>query len=268
MNMSSHPRGKWFTMDPEFPIRLLRQPFNDAVLDCLVWLFEDYSKRNVTIVDDRPIAISGLENRITEVLLCESRFCTLERFLHRTLLWMPVCKGERISYSNPIPSWSWLSFSGGVEFENAENFAFERNTNLSFHQQQKEVVNADLAVFVGCTLQLEDGRCMLRDDAGHERGVLQFDVQHPEKLESLHCIVVAKVTEGDVWDQLARKGMQPIPKVPKGIISGLREIKVGAEPWLVLAVVPNGKNDEYRRVGVGSVCGDYVVKVQDLVRLV
>lgn len=268
INCASFPRGKWFTMDPEFPIRLLQQPFNDAVLDCLNWMFEDYSKRSVTIVEDRPIAVSGLETRITEVLLCESRFCTLERFLHRNLLWMPVGKGSRIRYSSAIPSWSWLSYSGSIEFENAENFAFELNTNITFHRERKEALNTDLAVFVGCTLELEDGRCILRDDARIAKGVLRFDIEDAEKLESLHCIVVARVTGGDIWDQMARKAMQPIPKVPNGAVSGLRKLEAEDEPWLVLAVVPTGRSNEHRRVGIGSVCSDCVLKVQDHVQLV
>ncbi|KAF3010878.1 hypothetical protein E8E13_009547 [Curvularia kusanoi] len=267
--LKSHARGKWYTMDSEFPIRLLQQPFNAAVVECLAWLFEDYSRRDITKIEDRPIAISGLETRMSEVLLCNSRFCNPERFLHRMLLWIPTGKGERISHNSAIPSWCWLSFPGGVKFETSENFAFELNANVSFNPQCKDALDADLAAFVDCTFQLEGERCILRDENAAEKGSLKFDVEEHEDFDSLHCIVIARVTEGDVLDRVARLAMQPVPKFPCGAISGLLRMEEGVDSWLVLVVVPTtGNANEYRRVGIGSVSGDCVARVQDHVQIV
>ncbi|KAF3050417.1 hypothetical protein E8E11_006316 [Didymella keratinophila] len=44
LRLKSPPRGKYFTMNPEFPTRVLSAINYTSIVHCLVTLYEDYSK--------------------------------------------------------------------------------------------------------------------------------------------------------------------------------------------------------------------------------
>jgi hypothetical protein len=109
---------QYFLLDPIFPKHLLESGYERTV-DFINSLFEDYSKRDLTLPTDRAIAISGLQTRITRTLKCQESYGTLEKFLYRNLLWQRCSekKMERIKYGNPkVPSWSWTAYLGGIKF--------------------------------------------------------------------------------------------------------------------------------------------------------
>ena len=62
-------RRKFFMLDPNFPNRLLKSGFQ-RTMEFIHFLFEDYSKRDLTEKIDRFIAILGLEARIVGTLKC------------------------------------------------------------------------------------------------------------------------------------------------------------------------------------------------------
>src|SRR5690349_11850372 len=57
----------------KFPKRLL-QSGRLRTLNCISFLFQDYSKRNLTVASDRCVAISGLVDRIAGALECRGRY--------------------------------------------------------------------------------------------------------------------------------------------------------------------------------------------------
>jgi len=72
-------------------------------MEFIHFLFEDYSKRDLTEKTDRAVAAYGLEARIARTLTCQSRYGIFERYLHRNLLWQASDnKMERIKYPTGI----------------------------------------------------------------------------------------------------------------------------------------------------------------------
>lgn len=212
----------------------------NAMWKCITFLCEDYSRRHITFAKDRPIAISGLEDRIAQAIFCESRFTTFNRFLHRGLLWHRLSvREEETENIASVPSWSWLSSSGEVKFR-ADGFGkIKLNKSLSFDTKRREALEADLGAFFDCTISLDSDNgndaLRLRDTAGSHKGWLSPDFKVTGHVDNLHCIVIAKKPDGR---------------------------------FLVIAVVPNGGGEEYRRFGIGEVDGDCVVKVQEKVYIV
>ena len=221
-------------------------------MSCFVSLLEDYSRCNITKVSDRPIAISGLENRMSKALFCESRFCTFERFFHRSLLWEATTGSAKIDYKDPVPSWSWLLYSGGIGIYEGEyrGIFYELNCNISFNPNHTNVIGADLGVLCGCELELEDERCILQSATEGPMGLVRFDVKGPKNLDNLHCVVVAATK------------FPGIPEIRSVLGDGNLEF------YVILAVVPTGYHDEFKRVGIGSAPSHWLIKVQDKIRLV
>ncbi|KAJ8111996.1 hypothetical protein OPT61_g5530 [Boeremia exigua] len=258
--LKSIPRNRYFMLDPEFPARLLGAFERDAMMNCIFYLIEEYSKRAITFPQDRLIAISGLEDRIAEALRCEHRFGVFDRYLHRNLLWMHTDNTKPSQHHASVPSWSWLSGSGAVIFdEEDESGTFELNTNIRFHPTRNQALLADLGVFVACTLQPRDERyeqeyqmMYIRDTAGSIKSWLSPDYifwdadgaikgwwepdwKDSESFDNLHCVVVGQSSNRSN----------------------------GKRYSLILAVVPTGKRDEYRRVGTGSVYEECIIRVQE-----
>jgi hypothetical protein len=75
-------------------------------IDFIRFLFEDYSKRELTYKTDRPIAIMGLQNHIARAIGCKASYGIVQRYLHRNLLWQASdVKLEKIKYESYVPSW-------------------------------------------------------------------------------------------------------------------------------------------------------------------
>ncbi|KAG9228280.1 hypothetical protein BJ875DRAFT_490028 [Amylocarpus encephaloides] len=87
-------------------------------------LYERYSKLALSFNTDRPVAIRGLEKRLTRALGSQGRFGVLDIYLRRGLLWQrDEATLERIDFSGnteqePIPSWSWMAYAGGIRYMN------------------------------------------------------------------------------------------------------------------------------------------------------
>jgi hypothetical protein len=67
--------------------------------------------------EDRPVAIRGLERRLTQTFGGNGRYGVFSKYLHRCLLWersgSPLQPME-FSSKDPIPSWSWMAVKGGI----------------------------------------------------------------------------------------------------------------------------------------------------------
>ncbi|KAI8941757.1 hypothetical protein NX059_002962 [Plenodomus lindquistii] len=275
---------KYFTMDPEYPARLLCQSSNSPTLAFeygVIFLIEEYSKRQLTFAHDRPIAIAGLEQRLTDAFHCESRFGVLESSLHHTLLWYPSGhKPADLSWSDTVPSWSWMACPGAVTIQkwfhlfsvgNAEYESFWQywkqscregyqglagmnvNTNVSFRKGSKTELSADLAVLVDCTIHWRDRndyaglapefRHALRGTTGKIIGYIVFDAERIPNLDNIYCVILAKISA------------QFIP--------GFQ-----GDHCLVMIVSPTGKDGAFRRIGCGSAPRDNLVRLENNVRII
>ncbi|KAF4494301.1 HET-domain containing protein [Fusarium agapanthi] len=125
-----------FLGDPNFP-RLMMQADKGAKILGYQDLYKLYSGLALTRPSDRPWAINGLQERIVSALKIQGQFGVFfedrpggrrRGLLRRSLLWRrseSVASLDRISFvSGPsalmVPSWSWMAYSGRIDYISAE----------------------------------------------------------------------------------------------------------------------------------------------------
>ena len=211
-------------------------------MEFIHFLFENYSKRELTKDTDRCVAASGLEARIARALKCNSRHGIFQQHLHRNLLWQ-ASNGdmERIAYDNNqyVPSWSWMAYSGGIRFIEIKFSKVSWVDELAFeNERDSAALIADVGKFWKCTLKPENGRYTISDLSGKKRGWVQYDVVSGRKGHKEQCVVVGRTENAN------------------------------EDYYYILIVVPTGEDGEYKRVGVGMVRTGCVQKLRAHVRIV
>jgi hypothetical protein len=93
--------------------------------------YEDYCRLEFSVMTDKPIAISGLEQRLTRAIGGASGAGMFQKFWGRSLLWKrdpdttalkPISKATSatsgISHSKGRmpPTWSWMAYKGGMKY--------------------------------------------------------------------------------------------------------------------------------------------------------
>lgn len=183
---------------------------------------------------DRRVAISGLEARIACALGCKSRYGIFEKYLHRNLLWQPSdIEMEEIVYKTQhVPSWSWMAYSGGIQFMEIPFGEVSWIAKLRFDEQCAcdHAIIAGLASFQNCTMKLHGEHYMISDQGGTKRGWIQYDFKNGEKRCKGQCIVLGKTN-----------------------INGVKE-------YYIIVVKPTRVDGEYRRAGVGIIYSGCVLR--------
>jgi hypothetical protein len=245
--MLSSIRKKYFMLDPSFPQRLLKAG-DERTIEFIQFLSTEYSRRGLTEKTDRCTAISGLENRIAQAKKCETRFGIFQSFLPRCLLWQRTGERntDRIGYeTQSVPSWSWMAYSGSIQFmditfgdvEWVRRLRFNRRYKYKpFNKKWKPALVTNISSFRHCSLKQSETGCAVLDSGGSERGEIQYDVETHERLDSERCVVLGR----DVLESVA-----------------------GKRNYYILVVRPTSMENEYTRVGAGWIQGDYVAR-QDL----
>ncbi|KAH7046576.1 heterokaryon incompatibility protein-domain-containing protein [Macrophomina phaseolina] len=238
--LESSSEKTYFTLDPNFPSRLLKSG-RQRTIDFIQYLSENYSKMELTFETDRCVAISGLENLIASALSCQSRYGIFQRYIHRGLLWQASDnKMERIAYNNRhVPSWSWMAYSGAIQFINIPFGSVDWINYLRFDEERDYAIIADVAAFTNCTMELHGKQYTVSDSSGTERGWIRYDVEDGEELCQERCVVVGMVRNGRFKDCC-----------------------------YIMIVRPTGVDGEYRRVGVGLIHSGRVVRWKINVRVV
>jgi hypothetical protein len=235
-------RKKFFMLDPLFPQRLLKAG-NRRTVEFIQFLLTEYSRRGLTKKTDRYTAISGLESRIAQAKKCQTRLGIFESFLHRLLLWQrsEERNTNRIGYETQIvPSWSWMAYSGSIQFMDIDFNEVEWVHSLRFNQENEHralnkkgqpALVTYISSFLGCSFEQRDPGYAVLDLDGVERGWIQYDMGMHERLDAERCVVVGR----DVWisDTVKRK-------------------------YYILVVTPTSMENEYRRVGTGWVLSGHV----------
>ncbi|OCK74646.1 HET-domain-containing protein [Lepidopterella palustris CBS 459.81] len=239
--LKSHYRKKHFLLDPTFPDRLIKSG-NESTIEFIHFLFEDYSKRGLTMKTDRCVAMSGLEARIAAALGCQSRYGIFPRYLHRNLLWQSSDnKMERIEYKTQnVPSWSWMAYSGGIQFVDIHFGMVDWIGNLRFDEECESALITDVGKFRNCTMKPDGENYAILNFFRLRRGWIQYDVEAGKNLREERCVVIGKTSIlGD-----------------------------DAKDYYILVVRPTSVDGEYTRVGVGMIQRDYVVRERLNVRVV
>ncbi|KAF2257530.1 HET-domain-containing protein [Lojkania enalia] len=242
-NLTRLARKEYFTLDPDFPQRLFWSG-DQRTMEFIHYLYQDYSERGLTVNTDRCVAISGLETRIARVVGCRSRYGIFERYLHRDLFWQATDeKLERIAYKKEqyVPSWSWMAYNGSIRFFDEDIFfgRVDWIINLRFAEECKKTLIADVGRFRD-GLRLNRKHVVLDSDI--ERGWVRYDIKDKSEesrdLRKERCVVAGRVDDG-------------------------------VNKYYILVVRPTSVvGGEYKRVGVGLIQSDCVVRERLAVRVV
>jgi hypothetical protein len=242
--MLSRSGRKYFTLDPNFPERLLKAG-NERTIDFVQSLSTEYSKRGLTEKTDRCAAISGLESCIAQAKKYETRFGIFQSFLHRSLLWQrsEERNTDRIDYKAQIvPSWSWMAYSGSVQFmdiafggvEWVRSLRFNtRYKYRRFNKKWKPALVTDIGSFQRCNPARRGTGYAILDLDGVKRGQIQYDTETHEHLDAEGCVVIGR-------DFCA--------------------FNAGKMKYYILVVRSTGMENEYTRVGAGWILSDYVAR--------
>jgi hypothetical protein len=224
-------RKEYFTLDPNFPDRLLSSG-DRITIEFIQVLSEDYSRRGLAVETDRCVAISGLVARIAHAIGCQSRYGIFEEYLHRNLLWLRSDeKVKRIGYTTQIvPSWSWMAYNGSIKFIEIPFNCVDWNVELRFNKKGKDALVTNVGVFRNCSLEQRDTSYAILDSSKAEKGWIQYDIEASEDLQAEQCVVVGRASQ---WS---------------------------GNKYYILVVRPTSVDGEYTRVGVGWIQSDYVVR--------
>ncbi|KAF3031213.1 hypothetical protein E8E12_001177 [Didymella heteroderae] len=247
----------YFATDPEFPTRLHIVDSYQRRVAALYDLITEYQCRIITFQRDRANAFAGLENRIADVLFTKSRFGVFERHLHRMVTWMVDPEvPHHFDIDDSIPSWSWLSNPGAVDWFTNPFLRMFNNPKVRFHETRDEALVMDLANFQECTFEIgtqvdNDGVPGDIHDVvwvyqeGLYRGSLLLDTNQAMQKEfrTFRCVVIGKLEIDHV-------------------------VRTPPQEYIVLVVLPTAVDGEYRRIGMGRVHQNLVVKERDEVLLV
>lgn len=238
--MQSPMRKEYFSMDPQFPNRLLKAG-NKRILEFIQHLCQDFSQRHLTNTTDRSVAFSGLESRIINAINTKSIYGIPEKFLNQTLLWQRPEHGKlnRIEYDNKsVPSWSWMTCSGPIEYAISFKTQMDCRTDLSFKGNQKNTLSAaEVAEFKDCEMEGEETTKILKRGRGKIVGWMRYDrIDDIPEFHLQKCIVVGR----------------------NGNVKGT---------YYVLVVSPTSKH-EYTRIGIGEIESSYLLRIEGKVSVI
>lgn len=228
------PFNEEIIQDSHFP-RVTQKLGPLTIISNIQSLIEKYTKRELTIEQDRRIAFSGLESRLERTFLTVSRFGILGTFLPFLLLWSRLDGDQtpRIEYieDQKVPSWSWMTYSGAVKFELEASDSFERARTLDFGYNKHQITGC-LGAFQRCRLP-GGASGKIHDMQGNEIGSLICDRDSDSNVSSEKCVVVGRDNRRD-----------------------------GPRRYHFLLVHNKGAENEYERAAVGWIHEGFVLKLK------
>lgn len=120
-----------FLGDPQFPSKAMRTTSRALKISYFQDLYQQYSRLEFSRIEDRPIAIAGLEKRLQRAFGTHGGYGIFDDgadgshggLFHRSLLWQ---RGEDEASLTPIvfplkrkitvPTWSWMAYKGGIDY--------------------------------------------------------------------------------------------------------------------------------------------------------
>ena len=129
--------------------------------------------------------------------------------------------------------------------------------NLRFDEGHELALITDIGEFRDCTMEPDGKYYAILDFGRTKRGWIQYDVEEDEDIFKEQCVVVGKKSiedgdsEGDIEDGDNEDGD-----------------RLDVKEYYILVVRPTSVDGEYKRVGVGLIQSDYVVRQRLNVRVV
>lgn len=151
---------------------------------------------------------------------------------------------ERIEYpGREVPSWSWMAYTGGVQFMEIDWDFVDWIDNLRLDDERELALCGDVEKFQKCTIKPDERRHVILDFDGVERGWLQHDFEEKsEDISKVRCVVIGR---------------------SKDILNTSHVVM-----YYILVIRPTRVDGEYKRVGSGSIHKDYVVTERLNMRIV
>ncbi|KAE9379870.1 hypothetical protein N431DRAFT_458859 [Stipitochalara longipes BDJ] len=148
---------------------------------------------------------------------------------------------ERIKYeSRDVPSWSWMAYTGGIDFMNLNFGKLEVFKNLRFdkkHENDKKTLITNVWEFRDChSKEMEEAgsvaaRSEIFDSCDAKKGWIVYDVKREAEFLSERGVVIGRTGSKGQW-----------------------------EYHMLVVRQRDGKEGEYDRVGIGKVQEGYMVR--------
>jgi hypothetical protein len=245
-----------FLGDPNFPAKAVRN--RGLKISYFQGLYRQYSRLNLTMSDDRPFAIAGLEKRLQKAYETKGGYGIFDDgskddggLFHRSLLWQRGEEDGDVQELEPIefprkrnihvPSWSWMAYKGGIDYADPEFGKAEWEINdIVPPWTRGQVRSTDSAPQDGVVAITATVREYVEAERRPNQAKLVFDGRRTSGSDGqrAHCVVVARSNEIGLDDK--------------------------QRLFHVLLVEPmheqTGRGDRfYRRVGAGCMLGKYIV---------
>lgn len=185
--------------DPTFPSFFTYRRGRDRI-KLFQQLFSSYSELALTNPTDRPVAISGLIDRLSETFQMTATHGIFDGYVHRSLIWYRCVKEKTRPISYPanqrVSSWSWMAFAGKISYMDIKYYNVEWN-------QSVQLKNGQLSAEVR---ELQPLRCQRRGDGlfgirkvkgKGKRGWWNIDCIERAAKPRLACIIVGRSKDLD-----------------------------------------------------------------------
>ncbi|KAF4447661.1 hypothetical protein F53441_8807 [Fusarium austroafricanum] len=193
----SNPQSSLFE-DSDFPRSILKY-YKGGRITLFQNLYQKYSRLNFSRISDRPVAILGLEKRLSAVLETRGVFGIFEQYLARSLLWSRPEEAflTHISFADGIvvPSWSWMAYEGPITYANIPFNRVEWSNECVLSSGGETDANAEWPVL----------KVVARDLTLQKLDMLnkvKLDEKSGGDLSSLRGVVLGKDKDKELRDQL------------------------------------------------------------------
>lgn len=196
-----------FLGDPEFPHILSRASQGERILRYQE-LYRKYSRLELSKPYDRPTAIAGLQQRLLRTMRVNGGFGVFDEgvtrgLLRRSLLWRRGADTARLTRINfptesvvsAVPSWSWMAYTGGIDYLQPEFGSFEWedlqspwSSNSPQNVSQTDFSTVNMAL-IATARQYDLGAAVLSE------GELIFDTPNRSSMPKTLCVVLGKAKE-------------------------------------------------------------------------
>ncbi|KAI1778972.1 heterokaryon incompatibility protein [Hypoxylon cercidicola] len=224
-----------FLGDSNFPESALKH-YRDGRQILIQDLYERYSGLAFTKVSDRSMAILGLQKRLAQAFRTQAAFGLLADYFGRGLLWKrrDASMMKRISWPSdrPVPSWSWLSKEGPIQYMNLQFEKIDWATS-EFKVPFPPKKPSDGGENIDPTMLWGRARKLLHHSELDMLVRITFDDREEFDAKILRCVVIGKDKAG----------------------SGTDELKLHV---LVIHPLTGPEKETYERVGVASLRPEHV----------
>jgi len=138
-----------------------------------------------------------------------------------------------------------MAYNGGIQFIDIPFGTVDWINNLGFDEEREPALIADIGEFRDCIMEPDGKHYAILDFGTTKRGWIQYDVKEDEDLFKERCVVVGKKSSKDKDGD-----------------------RLDVKEYYILVIRPTSVDSEYKRVGVGLVQSNYVVRQKFNVRVV